>query len=190
MVIREITNNNRVNKPAIIGLKERNMGKFTSKDGWYKDVYTNDNEDQDEAAAWEPELHPQRKPITTAVTRYKPKCTVQVEAIIFVPATKNSGLCKALQSRDDEFTKVNKINRFRFVECIGTTIIDLLGCKDPWGQQACEIVECWPCKDEGSRGSCRYEGVTYSIICQECLKSGIKAEYSGETSRSLYQRGK
>ena len=118
-----------------------------------------------------------------------PKCTIPVESLIFVPATKNSSLTRALQSRDDEFTRANRLGRCRFIERIGIKLVDLVGTKDPWGNMPCEREDCWACCDERSMGQCRYEGVTYSITCLGCLSQGIKAEYSGESSRSLYQRG-
>ena len=75
------------------------------------------------------------------------------------------------------------------MERIGVNLVDLLGSKDPWGKMPCERDDCWNCCDEASMGQCRYEGVTYSITCLGCLEKGVVAEYTGESSRSLYQRG-
>ena len=75
------------------------------------------------------------------------------------------------------------------MERIGTKLIDLLGTKDPWGKMPCSRTNCWPCKDEKSAGCCRFEGITYSIVCLGCQAVVIKSEYSGESSRSMYQRG-
>ena len=48
------------------------------------------------------------------------------------------------------------------------------------------IEECFPCRtDEG--GDCRREGVTYSLICEECGDN--VCEYFGETGRNAYTRG-
>ena len=176
----------RVNKPAYVGLNERRMGKFTSKDSWFKDIYTSEEE---ELTAWEPQQHPHNNPTGTGTNNPKTKCTIPIESIIFVPATHNSSLTKTLQKIDDEFVRMNNLNRCRFIERNGLKLIDLLGCKDPWGKTPCERTECWSCKDEDSMGCCRTEGVTYSILCLGCLRDGLKAEYSGEISRTLYQRG-
>ena len=38
-------------------------------------------------------------------------------------------------------------------------------------------------------GGCRKEGITYSITCYTCQKSGKVAKYLGETSRTCYLKG-
>ena len=101
----------------------------------------------------------------------------------------NSALQKTMQRKDDEFTKVHGLGRCRFVERIGTKLIDLVGTKDPWGASPCEREACWSCKHEPSAGLCRVEGITYSIVCLGCLEVGILSEYSGESSRDMFQRG-
>ena len=44
--------------------------------------------------------------------------------------------------------------------------------------------------EKGKGGNCQQENVVYRIICSECGKSGTKAEYTGETSRTAYLRGR
>ena len=98
-------------------------------------------------------------------TNKKPNCAINVELHIFVPATYHSSLQKQLQKADDQFSKVHKVNRIKFIERNGDKLIDLLGRKDPWGNSPCERDDCWTCLDEMSAGACRYEGITYTIIC-------------------------
>ena len=51
--------------------------------------------------------------------------------------------------------------------------------------------DCLPCRSErGGGGDCQKESVVYTITCQECLTRGTSAEYTGETSRTGYMRGR
>ena len=56
----------------------------------------------------------------------------------------------------------------------------------------CERRDCLPCQsrenDSGGIG-CQKENVTYTITCRECARSGKKAVYWGETSKTGYKRG-
>ena len=42
----------------------------------------------------------------------------------------------------------------------------------------------------GAGGDCESESVNYTIECLECKKKGVQVEYVGETSRTIYERGK
>ena len=46
----------------------------------------------------------------------------------------------------------------------------------------------FPCTSEGG-GDCSKSCSAYSIECEECLKSDLKAVYQGETGRNCYSRG-
>ena len=62
---------------------------------------------------------------------------------------------------------------------------------NPWGNRKCERENCLCCpySKEGKGGTCRREGVVYTIVCIKCEGEGKKAEYWGETSRTGYERG-
>ena len=68
-------------------------------------------------------------------------------------------------------------------------MIDQVGTKDTWGAVPCKRPGCWSCQHEASAGQCRSEGITYYIVCLGCLGNGILSEYSGESSRDMFQRG-
>ena len=55
-----------------------------------------------------------------------------------------------------------------------------------WSKEACGRPHCRPCKTKA--GACRSVNVTYRVKCLECLKTGVKAHYVGETHRSLLDR--
>ena len=76
--------------------------------------------------------------------------------------------------------------RFRMVEKRGVTLEEKLRRSNPWAGERCGRPTCFPCKtDEG--GDCWREGVTYSLVCEECGQ-GV-AEYFGETGRNGFTRG-
>ena len=108
----------------------------------------------------------------------------------------------------------------RFVERVGErTIMDLLGRSNPWAKDWwCDRKECLPCqgrqrlaRDVEERpvpqpGStplprparedvlaipkCTSEGIGYYLECWGCRLIGKRYQYVGESSRSMYQRGR
>ena len=68
-------------------------------------------------------------------------------------------------------------------------IIDILGTKDPWAGLPCSREDYWSCRREGNEGKGQIENVTYRISCLGCLKNNVIADYTGESSRTLYCRG-
>ena len=111
-----------------------------------------------------------------------------MESIIFVPPTVKSALCRILQKLDDKFSKLHNLGRIKFVERGGSKLVDILGTKNPWENTHCKRTECWPCQDPKTAGRCRYEGIVYTISCDTCQENGILSQYTGESSRSLFQR--
>ena len=76
--------------------------------------------------------------------------------------------------------------RFRVVERRGVTLEEKLRRSNPWAGERCGRPNCFPCQtDEG--GDCWREGITYSIICEECGEE--VAAYFGESGRNGYTRG-
>ena len=112
----------------------------------------------------------------------------KTESVMFVTATWRSSLVKALQKMDEAFCKLHKLPRIRFVERGGSKLIQVLGKKDPWENRHCCREECWPCQDPKSKGKCRYEGIVYTNSCDTCTQAGVHSQYTGESSRSCFQR--
>ena len=101
------------------------------------------------------------------------------EAVIFVPVTPNSQLQRKCQ-------KEIKRQGFKIkvVEKAGIAIKRLLQRSDPCKPRQCEREDCLVCRTDG-KGPCDRQSVTYEIKCTECNNI-----YVGETSRSVYTRGK
>ena len=69
--------------------------------------------------------------------------------------------------------------------------MDILGRKNPWARDGCDREDCLPCSEEkGKGGNCQQESITYRITCRECLRRNMKSEYTGESSRTSYLRGR
>ena len=191
----EIGGGKRVNSPASEGLAAREMNKFTSKYKWFIPKVGIDADDvvnsKSDALSSPREKVSRYLPETSSKnSNMKSNCSVKVESVIFVPCTVRGVLQKMLQKKDDEFARVHGLPRIRFIERGGSKILDVLGERDPWGRSPCQRLDCWSCRHKASAGQCSHEGVVYSIICLGCKKDGILAEYTGESSRSLYQRGR
>ena len=76
------------------------------------------------------------------------------------------------------------------MEKVGTKLSDILCKKDPWEDQPCGRPECFPCGTEGQEGKFRRETVVYTISCKGCSLDGTSAEYTGESSRTMFCRGR
>ena len=72
------------------------------------------------------------------------------------------------------------------VEKRGVTLLEKLRRSNPWRDEACGRPNRFPCQSGGG-GNCWREGVTYSLVCEECGR-GV-AEYFGETGRNAFTRG-
>ena len=55
--------------------------------------------------------------------------------------------------------------------------------------ETCGRQECF-LHQNGGKGDCNREGVVYMGQCEVCRNQGIVSKYIGETSRSLFVRGK
>ena len=104
---------------------------------------------------------------------------------VFVPHTPHGELARRIKEKEAQNNQGRKI-RFKIVEKSGITLEQKLRRSNPWSGERCGRQECFPCRtDEG--GDCRREGVTYSLICEECGDN--VCEYFGETGRNAYTRG-
>ena len=76
--------------------------------------------------------------------------------------------------------------RFKIIEKSGVSLEQKLRRSNPWSGERCGRPNCFPCKtDEG--GDCWREGVTYSLMCEECGEE--VCQYFGETGRNGFTRG-
>ena len=96
---------------------------------------------------------------------------------LFVPCTPGGELAKRI-SNIEKLNNQGRTIRFKVVERRGVTLEEKLRKSNPWAGERCGRDNCFPCKtDEG--GDCWREGVTYSLVCEEC-----GAEYFGESGRN------
>ena len=66
----------------------------------------------------------------------------------------------------------------------GQTLKEQICKSNPWSGKSCGHIQCFACKEEKG-GECRRKNVGYKITCSECA-----CEYHGETSRTMFCRGK
>ena len=116
---------------------------------------------------------------------------VEVEAVMFVPATPGGELTRLLQEADDRAREGTRQGKVKFVERGGGTVKDMLCRNNPWEKMRCGREKCMSCpgSKEGGGGECRQENVVYRITCLKCKGTGVLAEYWGETARTAYERG-
>ena len=77
----------------------------------------------------------------------------------------------------------------RIVERAGISLKSKLFSSNPWSKEGCSRTDCFPCKP-GELMICQRENITYSIACNTCLQQGVSNIYCGESSRTLFLRGK
>ena len=98
-------------------------------------------------------------------------------------------MASLLQEEDDRFRRGTQMRRIKVVERGGTTLKDLLSCTNPWVKEGCTREDCLSCMGErGKGGNCQQVNVVYRITCLDCGSKQVKAEYTGETSRTAYLR--
>ena len=104
---------------------------------------------------------------------------------LFVPHTPHGELARRIKEKEAQNNQGRKI-RFKIVEKSGITLEQKLRRSNPWSGEKCGRRDCFPCRtDEG--GDCWREGVTYSLICEEC--GDDVCQYFGESGRNAYTRG-
>ena len=76
--------------------------------------------------------------------------------------------------------------RFKIIEKSGVSLEQKLRRSNPWSGERCGRPNCFPCQTDDS-GDCWREGVTYSLVCEECGEA--VCQYFGETGRNAFTRG-
>ena len=81
-------------------------------------------------------------------------------------------------------------HRVKLVERAGRSLKNLLWCADPWGGIPCTSLDCPVCTSDQETQICKVPNIVYLNTCLICKEEGVTAQYVGETSRTLYERGK
>ena len=175
MVQNEEGGGRKVNRPRWDGEKERRLRKIGAKSNWYKKK----KRACDKGGRGK-----------SGKGRGKEEIS-DIEAVLFVPYTPRGELAKLLQEEDDKFRRGTCMKKIKVVERGGITIKDILCRTNPWASEGCDRRDCLPCKwERGRGGNCQQESVVYVITCMECEKNNVRAEYTGETSRTAFLRGR
>ena len=77
----------------------------------------------------------------------------------------------------------------RIVERAGTSLKRQLQRSNPFRPKQCERSDCLICQN-GGKGNCQTEGITYDIECLSCGSEAEEGKYTGNTSQNAYTRGK
>ena len=101
---------------------------------------------------------------------------------LFIPCTPGGELAKRILNIE-QLNNQGRTIRFKIVERRGVALEEKLRKSNPSAGERCGRQNCFPCQtDEG--GDCSREGVTYSLVCEQC-----GAEYFGESGRNGFTRG-
>ena len=70
---------------------------------------------------------------------------IQIETVVFIPATPGSELKARLQRQDNIMCQASNCPKVRFLERAGTTLIEELGKNNPWASEwYCPRQDCLP----------------------------------------------
>ena len=108
------------------------------------------------------------------------------DAVMFCPPTPNSVLAKSLGNIAHGLEKECEI-KVKVIERAGRKIRSMLPglkAKENCGRRDCVLHRC------NGKGNCNKEGIVYQAKCKKCAEEGRESIYVGETSRSIYVRGK
>ena len=123
-------------------------------------------------------------------------------SVLFVDNTARGLLAKRLQETEKRLGGVTSY-RVRITEQAGMALSRLLPSTNPWGPGDCQRLDCVICRQQDEvPQDCRRRNILYENECQVCkveMKDQEKTSLSqrdgkgisiGESSRSLYERGK
>ena len=124
-------------------------------------------------------------------------------SVLFIDNTKRGTLAKRLQIEESRLSAMTGY-RIRVAEAAGTPLSMLLPSTNPWGVQDCARPDCIVC-DQGDEKTqnCKTRNILYENRCTLCHDINVKEDkktqpyhmdgkgiYVGESSRSMYERGK
>ena len=103
------------------------------------------------------------------------------DSVMFIPATPGSALKRCY----DQIIRGEGL-KIRVVEKAGMSLKRKLQRSNPFKPKICSRSNCFICTTGGD-GPCDVAGVTYNILCKECVM--VIAKYIGESSHTGYTRG-
>ena len=104
---------------------------------------------------------------------------------MFVPATPGSVLA---QMWKQEIERMGGPAKIRVEEKRGKSMKSLFQKSNPSKSKGCDRENCLVCVNgKGEGGHCKKMNIGYTVNCDTCR--GVTVQYTGETSKSGYQRG-
>ena len=101
----------------------------------------------------------------------------EVDAVMFVQATKDEALKKEVQRCADKYNLKLKV-----IEKVENNLRKELQRSNPFKRDKCEREKCMVCKLE-TGVNCRARGCVYEILCTECER-----RYRGQSGNSIKER--
>ena len=186
--------------------------KLLAKTNWFKEGGDEQEEDNHETAALVKEVNSAGSGSKSSrrLERRRRKCkasnpmnTKSPSTVMFVDWTKGGVLAGKLKAEEDRLTKTTGF-RIKFVESGGTPLANMFSTNLAKGA-ACGRQDCHTCKQgDDPLLNCFARSVVYESSCTICHKDGKsekskqqssprmdgKGSYTGETSRSIFERVK
>ena len=132
----------------------------------------------------------------------------EVATVLFVDRTRDGELAASLREEEKTHTKLSKY-KVKVVERAGERLERILVKTDPFEGRNCGREDCVLCRNTGNRKPCNRRNLVYRATCNFCeekrerekeqavergeenyFPTTRKAEYWGETGRSIYRRGR
>ena len=123
-------------------------------------------------------------------------------SVLFVDSSKGGLLAKKFKEEERRLGRMTGYN-IRIAEMAGMPLSRLLPSTNPWGPDDCGREDCPVCSQEDEKPqSCKTRNILYKGSCRICQVDGqqsgrmdkkdgsSKGIYVGESSRSMYERGK
>ena len=160
----------------------RRIVKMSRKSNWYQ--HQNLEKDQ-----------PPNRATYSKFRRSKARSPANVNlplSVLMVPRTPGGCLMKALRDQEQLVQKTGK-RRWKLTEQAGDKLQSMLTRVNPWGAKPCQRIKCTTCRhgmleDKWKPSHCHTRSVVYRNFCVPCRKAGMKKEYWGETSSSIFER--
>ena len=120
-------------------------------------------------------------------------------SVMFVDSTKGGWMAKRFKEEEKRLGRMTGYN-IRITEMSGMPLSRLLPSTNPWGPGDCGREDCPVCSQNDEKvQNCKQRNILYESSCRICqvdgkdagkLTGNNKGIYVGESSRSMYERGK
>ena len=124
------------------GERKRRLQKLIGKKSWFKT-----KKRKVQKGATKTGIKPRSE--MTDKDRQKELSEKEIEAVLFMPFSPGSEMCKLVQEVDDDFVIGTKIKRIKVVERVGPTLENIMCKANPWRFKGCTRSECFPCQHGG-----------------------------------------